>query len=268
MLSFPCAKINIGLNILRKRNDGYHDISSCFYPVGLSDALEIIPAAEMKLNISGMAWQEELEKNSCLLAYRALSELADLPCYSINLIKKIPVGAGLGGGSADAAFMLKMLNEDNGMGLSIPVLEGIAARIGSDCPFFIQAKPALATGRGEVLAPAAVSLAGYHIVLVKPDFQISTTTAYKDIQPSEPEISLETALELPVSSWKGLVKNDFEPHLFVLYPQLAAIKEALYDRGAVYASLSGSGSVVYGIFSELQTENGFSDLGEVTVCAG
>lgn len=268
MLSFPCAKINIGLNVLRKRTDGYHDISSCFYPVKMFDALEITPAPEMKLNISGMTWQEGLEKNSCMLAYKALAEIAPLPAYSINLIKKIPVGAGLGGGSSDAASMLKMLNEEADMKLGVETLEAIAARIGSDCPFFIQARPALATGRGEVLAPSPVDLNGYYILLIKPDFQISTTTAYRDVEPHLPELPLEQALDSPISTWKDLIKNDFEEHLFLLYPRLAEIKSRLYEQGAIYASLSGSGSVVYGIFSDLPASAGFNDLGAVTICEG
>lgn len=268
MLSFPCAKINIGLNVLRKREDGYHDISSCFYPVRLFDALEITPAAEMTLHISGMTWQEDLEKNSCMLAYRALSEITKLPAYSINLIKKIPVGAGLGGGSSDAASMLKMLNEEAEMKLEDARLEAIAARIGSDCPFFIQARPAIASGRGEVLIPSDLSLKGYFIVLVKPDFQISTTTAYQDVQPSIPAIGLEDALKSPISMWKDLIKNDFETHLFKSYPELAIIKDEFYKKGALYASLSGSGSVVYGIFKTLPAAADFIVSGTITICEG
>lgn len=268
MLSFPCAKINIGLNVLRKRADGYHDISSCFYPVKLFDALEITAATEMTLDISGMTWQEDLEKNSCMVAYRALSKLADLPAFAISLIKKIPVGAGLGGGSSDAASMLKMLNEQEDMKLGLETLESIAARIGSDCPFFIQSRPAIATGRGEVLMPSAVSLKGYFIALVKPDFQISTTTAYQDVKPALPEITLEEALNSPISEWKNLIKNDFEAHLFKLYPELPVIKTEFYANGAIYASLSGSGSVVYGIFQNRPDASLFDKLGMVTICEG
>lgn len=268
MLCFPCAKINIGLNVLRKRADGYHDISSCFYPVKLFDALEITAAFEMTLDISGITWQEDLEKNSCMLAYRALSKLAELPAFTISLIKKIPVGAGLGGGSSDAASMLKMLNEIAGINLKPDALEVIAARIGSDCPFFIQSKPAIATGRGEVLMPSSVSLKGFFIALIKPDFQISTIIAYRDIKPGIPEITLEKALKSPIREWKNLIKNDFESHLFKLYPELDVIKTKLYANGAIYASLSGSGSVVYGIFSTRPEPQDFDKLGAVTICEG
>jgi len=268
MLSFPCAKINIGLNVLRKRADGYHEISSCFYPVKLFDALEITIATEMSLDISGLIWQEDLEKNSCMLAYRALSKLADLPPFAISLIKRIPLGAGLGGGSSDAASMLKMLNNMANMNLGSDMLEVIAARIGSDCPFFIQSKPAIATGRGEVLRPSSVSLKGYFIALVKPDFEISTTTAYLGVKSGIPEITLEEALSLPIMEWKNLIKNDFETHLFKLYPELAIIKTELYASGAIYASLSGSGSVVYGIFPNQPDTSELDKLGTVTICQG
>ncbi len=268
MLSFPCAKINIGLDVLRKRADGYHDISSLFYPVKLFDALEITTATEMALDISGITWQEDLEKNSCMMAYRAMSTLADLPAFAISLIKKIPVGAGLGGGSSDAASMLKMLNQIAGMNLKPDALEVIAARLGSDCPFFIQSIPAIATGRGEVLMPSSVSLKGYFIALIKPDFQISTITAYQEVQPGIPEITIEKALNSPITEWKNLIKNDFESHLFKLYPELAVIKTELYANGAIYASLSGSGSVVYGIFLNQPDPSLFDQLGTVTICEG
>lgn len=265
MLSFPHAKINLGLNILRRREDGFHDITSCFYPVRLYDALEIIPAEAMNLTIRGIEWSEQAEDNHCMKAYRALERLYKLPAYSIELLKKIPVGAGLGGGSSDAAFMLTMLNEAAGLDLGFDELEAIAARLGSDCPFFIQAKPVMVSGRGELLSPTAVSLTGYSLVLIKPSFQISTATAYKGVTPCIPEVPLEEALKLPLGDWKEQVRNDFETHLFPLYPDLGHIKSSLYERGAVYASLSGSGSVVYGIFKDQPDAVEFEQLGTVMI---
>lgn len=265
MLSFPHAKINLGLNILRKREDGFHDISSCFYPVKLFDALEIIPADTMNLTIRGLEWHESAEDNHCMKAYRALERLYTLPAYSIDLLKKIPVGAGLGGGSADAAFMLTMLNKAAGLNLSFTELEAIAARLGSDCPFFIQAKPVMISGRGERLSPSSVCLNGYYLVLIKPAFQISTAFAYKGVHPKIPSLPLNEALDLPITEWKEHVKNDFETHLFPEYPELSRIKSGLYKKGALYASLSGSGSVVYGIFQREPATHEFQQFGTVMI---
>ncbi len=251
MIVFPSCKINIGLHILAKRADGFHDIETIFYPVnGLSDILEIIP------NHSGNSFEQRgilfenrgnnLIEKACLL----LQKKYKFSPVDMYLYKNIPVGAGLGGGSSDAAFTLKLLNTIFNLGLNTSQLKQYAAQLGSDCPFFIDNLPALGTGRGDNLSFCSVpQLAGKYIVIIKPNISISTAEAYKNCKPVQRNISLKEIISNPLSSWNGLLENDFEKTIFSDFPELLKIKESLYRQGAEYASLSGSGSALFGIFS-------------------
>lgn len=254
MITYPNAKINLGLNIVEKRPDGYHNLETVFYPINLQDALEVTKLkdeAEYALKNSGMPIEGEPDDNLVVKAYRLLKQdYPDLPAVDIHMYKHIPTGAGLGGGSSDAAFMLKLLNEKFKLELSMEQLEEYAARLGADCAFFIRNKPVFATGIGNVFEPVELSLKGYYLVLVKPDIFVSTKEAYAGIHPQQPEHSLKDIIRQPVENWKKLMKNDFEENIFKIYPEIAAIKDKLYDMGAVYAAMSGSGSSVFGIFRE------------------
>lgn len=250
MVSFPPCKINLGLNIIGKRPDGYHDLITCFYPVPWLDVLEIIPAAEFSFSGSGLPIPGDAEENLCIKAYRLLKKDFNLGPVQMHLHKIIPMGAGLGGGSADAAWVLRTLDQVFGLQLSPEKLRHYASQLGSDCAFFTTDKPMLGTGRGEVLQPASVSLSGKFMVLVKPAVHVSTAEAYSAVTPGQPAHDLKEVLEKqPVDSWKGRVVNDFEGSVFRRYPVIGQIKETLYAKGALYASMSGSGSAVFGIFS-------------------
>jgi len=251
MLSFPNAKINIGLNVVAKREDGYHNLETIFYPVKLSDALEMIPATESGFSVSGIEINSNPADNLVVKACRLLQNDFDFPSVKMHLHKVIPFGAGLGGGSADAAFALKMLNDYFELGLSEKALEGYAAKIGADCPFFIRNKPVFASGIGNQFEPVGLDLSGYRIVIVKPACSVGTPEAYRDIVPAAPDFDLRKIHQLPVEEWHNVVKNDFEQSVFTQYPGIARLKKELYDAGAVYASMSGSGSAVFGIFCEL-----------------
>ncbi|WP_026998840.1 4-(cytidine 5'-diphospho)-2-C-methyl-D-erythritol kinase [Eisenibacter elegans] len=252
MIDFPNIKINIGLDIIQRRADGYHDIASCFYPVAWSDVLEIVPLElqeETRFEQSGLAIPPDGQQNLCLRAYQLVKQHFFLPPVAFHLHKKIPVGAGLGGGSADAAFALKMLNTMLELELSAADLIDFARKLGSDCAFFIPNSPQYCTQKGDVFEPIALpQLQGKHILLVYPNLHISTAQAYAGVQPQAPTINLQEALKAPLAAWKDIVKNDFEPGLFERYPLLSQLKTQLYDVGAVYASMSGSGSTIYGIF--------------------
>lgn len=254
MLVFPKAKINLGLRITGRRPDGFHDIETLFYPVGLCDALEMVadPDEQGKdtLIISGIEIPGLREDNIVLSAVRRLREAFPFPYLRIHLHKNIPSGAGLGGGSSDAAFMLKAVNRRFRLRLGADDLRDIAAGLGSDCPFFIDCLPAFASGRGEVLSPAGNILEDYYAVLVNPGIEVSTREAYESCIPSKPGSSLTELVKYPVSEWKEIIVNDFEKTVFHSHPQIKEIKQALYDSGAIYSSMSGSGSTVYGIFTE------------------
>ena len=254
MITYPNAKINLGLNIVEKRPDGYHNLETIFYPIALQDALEVTQLEgdkEYALALSGTPIEGDPEQNLVVKAYKLLkSDFPNLPPVNIHMFKHIPTGAGLGGGSADAAFMLKLLNDKFQLKLSVEKLEEYASRLGADCAFFIQNKPVFASGIGNVFEPVQVSLKGYYIVLVKPDVFVSTKEAYSLVQPKKPAHSLKEIARMPVETWRATMKNDFEESVFKLYPEIAAIKDKLYDMGAVYASMSGSGSSVFGIFRE------------------
>lgn len=249
MLTFPNAKINLGLNILSKRADGYHNISSCFYPVPVKDALEIIPAQKASFESTGLTIPGDPENNLIWKAYKLLQKDFKLSEIAIILHKAIPMGAGMGGGSADGTFTLTLLNQYFKLKLSTEQLEDYALQLGSDCPFFIHNKAQLVSGRGEEFEPISVDLKGYYLGLVYPGLHIGTKEAYSGVSPKQPETPIKKILEnIPLQEWKHFLKNDFEDSVFQLYPKLATIKSQLYDAGAIYASMTGSGSTMYGIF--------------------
>ncbi len=252
MVSFPNAKINIGLNITEKRPDGYHNIETIFYPIGLCDKLsfEIAKGDETSLSISGIKIDGDPNDNLIIRAYNLLKNNYYLPSLNIFLEKNIPFGAGLGGGSADAAFMLKMLNEEFNLNLTPIDLEKFAAELGADCPFFVLNKPVFASGIGNVFSNINISIKGYYIVLIKPNVYVSTSNAYSGVKVQKSAFSLLNLSEKSISEWKDIVVNDFEKSVFLKFPAIAAIKETLYQQGALYASMSGSGSSVYGIFDK------------------
>lgn len=250
MVSFPHSKINIGLNVLKKRDDGYHDIESCFYPIDWKDAIEIIPSNTFRFTSSGLKIPGDPSSNLCVKAYRLLQKKFDLGPVHIHLLKIIPMGAGLGGGSSDAAFILKALNEIFKLDLAENELMNYAAQLGSDCAFFIQDKAVLAKERGNVLQPISLSLKDYFLLTVNPCLHIDTAQAYGSLKPEKPEISLAELLKMPVHDWKDQVKNAFEIPVFAKLPEVKELKNKLYELGAVYASMTGSGSSVYGLFTK------------------
>lgn len=254
MITYPNAKINLGLNIVEKRPDGYHNLETIFYPINLQDALEVTQLEgenEYALSVSGTPIEGEPEDNLVVKAYRLLKQdFPDMPGIDIHMYKHIPTGAGLGGGSADAAFMIKLLNDKFKLGLTTEKMEEYAAALGADCAFFIQNKPVFATGIGNLFEPVQLSLKGYYLVLVKPDIFVSTKDAFSLIRPKQPAQSLKEIVRMPIETWRATMKNDFEESVFQKFPEIAAIKDKLYDMGAVYAAMSGSGSSVFGIFRE------------------
>lgn len=248
MISFANAKINIGLQILDRRTDGYHNLETVFYPIPLHDVLEVVEADEVRFIPSGIPIPGSPETNLCLQAYQLLAADFRLPPVHIYLHKVIPIGAGLGGGSADASFLLKLLNNKYGLGLSDGQLEGYARPLGADCAFFIRNSPVYAEGIGDQFSPVKVDLSGYSLVLVKPDVHISTSTAYRSVTGNRQSRQLSQQINRPVAEWKQYVFNDFEPGIFERFPEVRGVKAALYEAGALYVSMSGSGSSVYGIF--------------------
>ena len=262
MLTFPNAKINIGLNIIEKRADGFHNIESVFYPVEWCDVLEIIPSPEneVKFQSSGLAIPGNESSNLCLKAWNLLQSRISAPPI-IHLHKVIPMGAGLGGGSADGAFTLKMLNEVYDLKLSNDELKDFARKLGSDCAFFIENRPVFCYDKGDQFEDFSLDLKGKYVVLVNPDIHISTAEAYSGVTPRKPEVSLKDALKQPISTWREIIKNDFEEKLLLKYPTIADVKTSLYQSGAMYASMTGSGSTVYGIFdSEINIKDTFPNF--------
>lgn len=250
MLHFPNCKINLGLQIGQKRADGFHEIDSILYPLPLRDALETIVSESVQFESSGIVIPGDTENNIVLKAYHLLKKDFPLPPVSIHLLKKIPTGAGLGGGSADGTEMLKLLNQMFELNISDEILARYALQLGSDCPFFVKNMPALARGRGEILEPITLDLSTYHFAVLKPDIHISTAWAFSQIKPATCSKDLTEIIKKPVEEWKNELKNDFEIPIFEKYPLISAIKDKLYASGAVYSSMSGSGSAVYGIFRE------------------
>lgn len=258
MVTFPNCKINLGLNILQKRNDGFHDLATVFYPIELKDVLEIIPARNteqqqpsIKFTTSGLIVDGTSTDNICFKAYELLkADFPTLPAIEMHLHKAIPMGAGLGGGSADGAFTLKLLNEQFHLNLSQQQLINYALQLGSDCPFFIVNQPCFATSRGEKMTPIDLDLSAYTFVIVNPGIHLNTGWAFKQITPSVPSKSIQQIIQQPIETWKHELVNDFELPVATAYPAINNIKQELYLKGAVYASMSGSGSTVFGIFKK------------------
>ena len=251
MVSFPNCKINLGLNIVNKRDDGYHDIETLFFPIQLKDSLEVIENGNFKFSTSGLLIGGEPEKNLCIKAYNLLKkDFPQLPAVQMHLHKEIPMGAGLGGGSADGAFTLKLLNTKFNLGISKEQLMAYALQLGSDCPFFIYNKPCFATGRGEIIEPVEIDLSAYKFLIVNPGIHISTKQAFSELTPFIPSISIKKTIKQPINAWKDSIKNDFESAVFKNFPEIKEIKNELYKSGAVYASMTGSGSTVFGIFEK------------------
>jgi 4-diphosphocytidyl-2-C-methyl-D-erythritol kinase len=261
VISFPNSKINLGLNIVSKRHDGFHNIETCIYPIPFRDILEIVPAYDRMFEFftTGIDIPHDGKPNLCERAYHVLN------CQAVKIFlhKVISPGTGLGAGSSNAACTLVMLNKMFGLGLTNEELKEKALLIGSDCPFFIENKPAIAIGRGEVLEPVKIDLSGIYLALFTPNVHVSTSLAYSLIKPQETKISIREIVKLPLKQWKGLLKNDFEPVIFEMNPVLSVIKQLLYERGAIYASMSGSGSAIYGLFEndpKLESFKGFKPI--------
>lgn len=267
MVVFPNCKINLGLNVLRKRSDGYHDIETFFYPIDLHDGLEVIDVRSLQANVqysipitiginaqfstSGLDIEGEAEDNLCVQAYQLLKkDFSHLPPIRMHLHKIIPLGAGLGGGSADCAFALKLLNQKFELGLTEDQLLEYALGLGSDCPFFIINEPCFATGRGEILEEVILDLSAFKFAIVNPGIEIATTEIFSSMTPVLPLKSIKDIISQPVETWRKELKNDLEIPVFEKWPEIGMIKEKLYRAGAVYASMSGSGSTVYGLFEK------------------
>ena len=253
MICYPNAKINLGLNIIKKRSDGFHNISSVIYPIqDLYDVLEIVESNSFSFTVSGTLFNNDIQsdKNICIKAYNLLKADFNLPCVKIHLHKRIKIGAGLGGGSSDGVFTLILLNDIFNLKLSKDDLKRYAIILGSDCPFFVENTPHIVSGKGELMKKIDINLKNYEFKFFFPDIFISTKEAYSNIEPKNPEVNLFDVISSPLQEWKEKLKNDFESYVFQKYPQLQKIKNEFYERGAVYSSMTGSGSVIYAIFKK------------------
>ncbi len=263
MTVFPCAKINLGLNVVSKRDDGYHSLETVFYPIPLYDALEVhkmdhsFPSdTPCDIKITGMSLIGEESDNLVVKAYKLLAKDFELPRVHAHLCKQIPTQAGLGGGSSDAAYMIRLLDEKFHLNMGIAEMERYASQLGADCAFFITSEPSFATGKGDILEPADGeygNLRGYYLALVKPDISVSTREAYAGIHPHQPQKCCRDIVRQPIETWCEELKNDFEATIFEKHPRLGEIKASLYEAGAVFALMSGSGSTLFGIFREEPT---------------
>lgn len=262
MLKFANAKINLGLHICRKRTDGYHDLETIFYPVKIYDVVEILPADQLEIYIHNADLPAD-HQNLCVKAYKLLAQDYQIPPVAIHLLKNTPIGAGLGGGSSDASATLQLLNSYFNLQLDNNTLKTYAGKLGADCPFFIDNKPMYAEGTGTELSEIELDLSKYQIVLIKPDIHISTAEAYSRVTPKIPEINLREAIKLPIQDWKYHIHNDFEISLFERYPLIGDIKAKLYELGAKYAAMSGSGSSVFGIFEDTTGLDELKKYGQV-----
>jgi 4-diphosphocytidyl-2-C-methyl-D-erythritol kinase len=251
MVSFTNCKINLGLRILNKRTDGYHNLDTVFIPIPWHDVLEILPTKEATtVTVTGITVSGDFKENICYKAHQLLqSQYTQLPNVAIYLHKTVPIGAGLGGGSANGAFTLVQLNQQFNLGLTNDQLLQYAAQLGSDCAFFIHNQPCHAISRGEVLTPIEINLQGYKIALVNPSIHVSTALAFKNIVPEIPAANCAQIVAQPITTWRNLLINDFEASIFANYPTIATLKENFYQQGAVYAAMSGTGSTVFGIFN-------------------
>jgi 4-diphosphocytidyl-2-C-methyl-D-erythritol kinase len=252
MIDFPACKINLGLNITEKRPDGYHNIETVFYPVKWTDALEIIEGGKVPFELisSGLKVEGKIEENLIFKAYKLLSDICKLPPLKVHLHKVLPMGAGLGGGSSDAAFFLKLANKQFKLNLSTEKLTEMARKLGSDCAFFIENTPLFAKGKGDEFEAIRIDLGKYHLLVVFPGIHSNTKEAYEGARPSIPQKSIKDILKQPIETWREELVNDFEKSIFKKYPEIEELKNTLYKKGAKYASLSGSGSAVFGIFKE------------------
>jgi 4-diphosphocytidyl-2-C-methyl-D-erythritol kinase len=258
MITFPVAKINLGLNVVEKRPDGYHNLQTVFYPVPIKDALEVQVMDEAfpsnydcDLKVTNIAIDGDEQRNLVVRAYQLLKQdFPSLPRIHTHLWKGIPTQAGMGGGSSDCAYMLLLLNQKFHLGLTDEQLIQYAAKLGADCAFFILSRPCYAEGIGEKLQPIDVSLSGYHIIVVRPDIPVPTKEAFSRIQPHYPAINCREAVMQPVETWRETLVNDFEESVFALHPEIGNIKQKLYDMGATYAAMSGSGSALFGLFKK------------------
>ncbi|OOQ56941.1 4-(cytidine 5'-diphospho)-2-C-methyl-D-erythritol kinase [Mucilaginibacter pedocola] len=252
MIVFPNAKINIGLNITERRPDGYHNLETVFYPIKINDVLEVIESDVLSFQSSGLDIPGDDADNLCIKGYHLLKkDFPKLPAVKIHLHKNIPIGAGLGGGSSDAAFFIKMMNEKFGLGLSDDAMEDYARVLGADCAFFIRNQPVFAFEKGDEFESLKLSLEGYSVVLVMPDAHVSTAEAYRGVKPTPVKESLYDLVQAPVADWKRYIRNDFETHIFAAHPVIRGVKATFYEQGALYASMSGSGASVFGIFETM-----------------
>ena len=258
MITFPVAKINLGLNVVEKRADGYHNLQTVFYPVPIMDALEIVPMSDgfpsdvdCDLKVTNITIEGDEQRNLVVRAYQLLkADYPELPRVHAHLWKGIPTQAGMGGGSSDCGYMIRLLNETFDMGLSSEQMQQYAARLGADCAFFIESRACYAEGIGERLQPIDLDLSGWHIGVVRPDIPVPTKEAFSRIHPHYPALNCREAVMQPVETWRDTLTNDFEESVFVLHPEIGAVKEQLYKMGATYAAMSGSGSALFGLFKE------------------
>jgi 4-diphosphocytidyl-2-C-methyl-D-erythritol kinase len=250
MIVFPNAKINIGINITGRRPDGYHNIETVFYPLPIYDALEALPGNELSFHSSGLEIPGRIEDNLCIKGYYLIRKDYDLPPVNIHLLKHIPIGAGLGGGSANAAFFIKLINNLFDLKLTVEQMLDYARKLGADCAFFIENKPVFAFEKGDRFEEVQLDLSGHHIALIMPPAHVSTAEAYRGVRPAAVKQSLKDLIRLPVAEWRRGIKNDFEESVFKNHPVIRGVKAALYEAGAIYASMSGSGASVFGIFNQ------------------
>ncbi len=255
MLVFPNCKINLGLNIIKKRQDGYHDIETVFYPVNWCDALEVIEVKDQSepfiFSESGLIINGKKEDNLIFKAWKLITELKAIPPIKVHLHKNLPMGAGLGGGSSDAAFFINLVDKKFNLGLSYLEKSNLASKLGSDCSFFITNEPVLATEKGNVFSPISIDLSNYYILVVYPNIHSNTKNAYDGIVPKPSKTNLRSIIEnQPIAEWKNYLVNDFEETVFIKYPQIKTLRDSFYDNGALYACMSGSGSSVFGIFDK------------------
>lgn len=264
MINFPIAKINLGLNVVSKRDDGYHNLETVFYPVPIKDALEVFPMEDgfpsdvrCDLKVTNLFIDGDEQKNLVVKAYNMIAQDYELPRVHVHLYKHIPTQAGMGGGSSNCAYMIRLLNEMFSLGMSDEKMIGYAARLGADCAFFIKAQPAYAEGIGEKLQPISIDLSGCKMLVVRPNIPVSTKEAFSLITPQVPKKNCLDIVRQPIDTWKDELVNDFERSVFAIHPEIGRLKEMMYEQGAVYAAMSGSGSSVFGLFSDTPDEKSF-----------